>query len=164
MPIEILNLNDLRTDPDELQVISIQAPGIPPHKLAYFINKTLSWNLTHTRRIFSPRENPECEIEVFSHIEEIDRTQWILLSNRSERHFWIQKRKDIDFWLMLTGPGMEFKDLNRESDLLSDVPVIFSAARFPISDPVTKRKSPYFKFFEFLYDELSMNEILYRFE
>ena len=162
-----LDPEDYEIQPDELLVIAIHSTGVPFYKLAHFLNRHLEWNLINIKDAYQPPENPSCSLNVLSHVDELFRVQYLLVENLSGQQFWIPKMPDVDYWIIVTGAGLNESrvDVDRLKESLSDTPSVFSASILPFDNPFGKgRVSPLFKYFQSLYDFLDYKDIIRRFD
>lgn len=168
MPSLKLSLTDIEVKPDEMMVIAIHSPGFASHEVAHFLNKKMQWNLVHVESLsekgpYRPFENPACLLDVFSHTDDVNRVQYFLLGNRFQQQIWIPKMGDVDYWLVITGSGMEHLDVKETLHLLSDTDFIFSATSLSF-ETETGRISPVFKYFQSFYNEMEERENIRSFE
>lgn len=117
--------------PEDIRAVAVQAPGIPSYTLLHFVNKELGWELCHTRQYYRPDPDSPFESGVFSYAMEIERVRVFLLENRNERGCWIRDAPDVDYWLMLTGSGLEFFAFDDFMKALASVSRIFYCYPYP---------------------------------
>lgn len=158
-----LKLDDFAVGSDEMMAVAVYSSGLTSYKLAHFLNKTMLWNLVNIKKPYLPLENTSCLIEVYSHTDEINRIQYFLADNRYAQQFWIPKMQDVDFWIIITGPGSEFLEMKDFLQSLHDSGVVFSASLLPF-DSLSGRTSSVFRYFQSFYDEMDNRGVIHHFE
>ncbi|MCM1041435.1 MAG: hypothetical protein NC396_03270 [Bacteroides sp.] len=165
MPDFKLSLDDFEIESDELLAIAIHSPGSPYYRLAHSLNKKLKWNLVNIKIAFQPPESPLCSLNVLSHTDNVNRVQYLLVENRSGQQVWMPKMPDVDYWLVITGAGLEFLDTNTFLNILSETESIFSASLLPFDSlSGSGRTSPLFKYFQSLYNFLDYRGFIRNFD
>lgn len=158
-----LKLDDFSIGSDEMMAIAVYASGLTSYKLAHFLNKAMLWNLVNIKKPYIPLENTSCILEVYSHTDEVNRIQYFLADNHHSQQFWIPKMPDVDYWIIVTGPGSEFLQTEPFIQRLYDSGVVFSASLLPF-DSLSGRTSSVFRYFQSFYDEMDNREIIHHFE
>ncbi|MCM1530802.1 MAG: hypothetical protein NC048_01340 [Bacteroides sp.] len=165
MPTLKLSLEDFEIESDELLAIAVHSPGSFFYQLAYSLNKKMAWTLTNFRDPYLPPENPQCALNVLSHVDSIARVQYLLVENRSAQQYWIPKMPDVDYWILIVGAGLDTLNIDNLLHRLSETEYIFSAAFLPLDPPsLGGRKSPLFKYFQSFYDYWDYRELIQRFD
>ncbi|MDE6493452.1 MAG: IPExxxVDY family protein [Bacteroidales bacterium] len=152
-------------DLHEISVIALHAGGMPSYKLVHFLNKHLGWKLRHTRMRHKPPFNPKMELDVFTHVMNAERVQWFLVNNKKDGHVWIPKLDGVDYWLLFFGAGALFFDMEQFLQQISELDFIINATYFPLEKAQKpEQKSPFFKFFQALYQEADEKNMVRWFE
>ncbi len=160
-----LDLGEEIVSEKDIQAIALHAPGIPSYQLVHYINKNLDWKLCHTQRYYQPGIGWNSSLEIFSHVNELDRLQWLLVNNQDEKGVWIQAAPEVNYWLILTGTGLEFHDMENTLDRLGKIPILFYACAYPWHPKGKNAKSrQVFKQFQDFYLNMEEQQILFHFD
>lgn len=79
---------------DNVYVLGIQAPLLPLHRLAYFLNEDIQWNL-------SREDDYAGTYALLQHASPLDRLNIFLLENRGEKP--LVPTENCDYFLMICG-------------------------------------------------------------
>ncbi len=173
MPSNLFKLDpeDYEIQPDELLVIAIHASGVPFYRLAHSLNQKLRWNLVNIKKAYQPPEysTHPMLLNVLTHVVEEIHVQFFLVENIFRQQFWIPKMADVNYWIVVTGPGLQESqvdvgmDLDKFTDRLTESGIYASILPFD-SPSGTGRISPLFKYFRSFYDFLDSQELIQSFE
>ena len=151
---------------EEIKVIAIQAPGIPSYTLVHFLNKRLSWDLRHTGQCYYPGSAPAFSGDLFNYVMEVDRVQCFLLPNRDERSCWVTEVPDVDYWMVLTGGGLDVFDWKGLVDEVSGIGMIFYVNLYPwrVEGRRPAKNGQVFGRFQEFYMDMDEQGLLQRFD
>lgn len=150
---------------EDIRVIAIQAPGLPSYTLVHYLKKQLCWDFRHTGEFYRPAAMPGPDCEIFNYSMAVERVQCLLLPNRDEQECWVRDAPDVDYWMVLTGPGLEMFDIHLIIEKIGAIPQIFYTVLYPWKTSGKKGKNALaFGLFQEFYIEMDERGLLQSFE
>ena len=120
---------------DKVYIIGVQAPELPLHRLAYFLNENAQWDLTCTDDYLDAYSLLQCRLS-------LERLNIFLLENKNPEP--LIKCENCDYFLIACGEVKHY-DFEALTELVRNIEWVFDVYKVEV-DVKTNRHAPLTEF------------------